>query len=140
MAGWLLKTEPGEYSFADLQRDKSTVWSGVSNAAALNNIRQMRPSDAALVYHTGDQKQIVGIARIASAPYPDPDLDDARRVVVDLKPSKALKRPVTLAQLKSDARFRDFALVRISRLSVMPVSPAQWAAIMKLAGESATAK
>ena len=137
MAHWLLKTEPGDYSFADLVRDKRTVWTGVSNPVALKNIRQMRDGDLAFIYHTGDEKQIVGIAEVASDPYPDPKAKDARLVVVNLKAKRSLKTPVTLAQIKADARFKEFALVRISRLSVMPVTDAIWKALLALAGESA---
>jgi predicted RNA-binding protein with PUA-like domain len=137
MAHWLLKTEPSDYSFADLMRDKRTVWTGVSNPVALKNIRQMRDGDLALIYHTGDEKQIVGIAEVASDPYPDPKAKDERLVVVDLKARRSLPTPVTLAQVKADARFKEFALVRISRLSVMPVTDALWKALLAMAGESA---
>ena len=137
MAHWLLKTEPGDYSFADLMRDKRTVWTGVSNPVALKNIRQMRDGDLAFIYHTGDEKQIVGIAEIASDPYPDPKAKDERLVVVDLKARRSVEKPVTLAQIKADARFKEFALVRISRLSVMPVTDALWKALLAMAGESA---
>lgn len=137
MAHWLLKTEPGDYSFADLMRDQRTVWTGVSNPVALKNISQMRDGDLAFVYHTGDEKQIVGIAEIASDPYPDPKGKDERLVVVDLKARRSLETPVTLAQVKADARFKEFALVRISRLSVMPVTVALWKALLAMAGESA---
>ena len=137
MAHWLLKTEPGDYSFADLMRDKRTVWTGVSNPVALKNIRQMRDGDLAFIYHTGDEKQIVGIAEVASDPYPDPKAKDERLVVVDLKAKHSLKTPVTLAQVKADARFKEFALVRISRLSVMPVTDSLWKALLAMAGESA---
>jgi predicted RNA-binding protein with PUA-like domain len=137
MAHWLLKTEPRDYSFADLMRDKRTVWTGVSNPVALKNIRQMRDGDLAFVYHTGDEKQIVGIAEVASDPYPDPKAKDERLVVVDLKARRSLEMPVTLAQIKADARFKEFALVRISRLSVMPVTDALWKALLAMAGEPA---
>ena len=137
MAHWLLKTEPGDYSFADLMRDKRTVWTGVRNPVALKNISQMRDGDLAFVYHTGDEKQIVGIAEVASDPYPDPKAKDERLVVVDLKARRSVKTPVTLAQVKADARFKEFALVRISRLSVMPVTDALWKALLAMAGESA---
>ena len=132
---WLLKTEPGTYSFADLTRDKRTTWDGVSNPVALKNLRAMTKGDEAFVYHTGDEKSVVGVARIASDPYPDPKQHDDRLVVVDLVPLRALPKPVSLATIKADKRFAGFALVRISRLSVMPVSPAEWKAILALAGE-----
>ena len=126
MNRWLLKSEPGAYSFADLLRDKVTRWDGVSAPAALNHLRAMTRGDDALIYHTGEEKSIVGLARIASAPYPDPKLGDPKRVVVDLEAVRPLRRPIQLSAIKSDSRFKDFYLVRISRLSVMPVSPAHW--------------
>lgn len=123
---WLLKTEPSTYSFDDLRRDKRTTWDGVSNPVALKHLRAMRKGDQAFVYHTGDEKSIVGLARIASDPFADPKLNDPSRVVIDLEPVRPLRKPVTLAAVKADRRFADFALVRISRLSVMPVSAEQW--------------
>ena len=129
---WLLKTEPSTYSYADLARDQVTTWDGVSNPAALNNIRAMKNGDQAFIYHTGDEKAIVGIARIVSAPYPDPKLNDPKRAVVDIAPVKALKAPVTLATVKSDPRFAGFALVRVPRLSVMPVTAEQWEQLLAL--------
>lgn len=95
-------------------------------------MRAVRKGDMALVYHTGDEKQVVGIAEITSDPYPDPAAGDPKLVVFDLKAKRALARPVTLASIKADARSKDFALVKISRLSVMPVSPTQWSAILEL--------
>jgi predicted RNA-binding protein with PUA-like domain len=121
------------YSYADLVRDHTTVWDGVANNTALIHIRAMQPGEQALIYHTGDERQAVGIAEITSAPYPDPKLGDPKLVVVDVKPVRALARPVTLAQVKADPFFADFALVRISRLSVVPVTPVQWARLLALA-------
>lgn len=132
MNRWLLKTEPSTYSFADLVRDKRTTWDGVSNPVALKNIRAMKKGDEALIYHTGDEKAIVGLATIASDPYPDPKDPDPRLVVVDLTPLKPLPHPITLKAVKADPRFEEFALVRIGRLSVMPVSPEQWKALQTL--------
>ena len=132
MSRWLLKTEPSTYAFADLVRDGRTTWDGVSNPVALGHLRAMKKGDEALVYHTGDEKAAVGIARVASDPYPDPKQKDPRLVVVDLEPVRALPRPVTLKAVKADPRFADFALVRISRLSVMPVTDAQWKALLAL--------
>jgi predicted RNA-binding protein with PUA-like domain len=129
---WLLKTEPSTYSFDDLVRDKRTTWDGVSNPVALSHLRAMRKGDQAFVYHTGAEKAIVGIARIAGDPRPDPKLDDPRLVVVELEPVRALRKPVSLAAVKADRRFADFALVRISRLSVMPVSPDFWKALLAM--------
>ena len=129
---WLLKTEPSTYSYADLAREQVATWDGVSNPSALNNIRAMKNGDQAFIYHTGDEKAIVGIARIVSAPYPDPKLADPRRVVVDIAPVKALKVPITLATVKADGRFAGFALVRVPRLSVMPVTAEQWEQLLAL--------
>ena len=135
MATWLLKTEPSTFSFADLVRAKKTAWDGVTNNAALKNIREIRKGDRLFIYHTGDEKQVVGLAQALSDAYPDPKAGDPKLVVFDLAPQRELKRPVTLATIKSDARFKDFALVRISRLSVMPVPPATEKALLALAGE-----
>ena len=132
MNHWLLKTEPSSYSYADLVREQVTTWDGVKNPTALNNLRAMKNGDQALVYHTGDEKAIVGIARIVSNPYTDPQLGDPKRVVVDLAPVRALKAPITLARVKADPCFAGFALVRIPRLSVMPVTPEQWEALLAL--------
>ena len=133
---WLLKTEPDHYSYADLERDGATVWDGVSNNAALLHIRNMRPGDLALIYHTGDERQAVGLAEVTSAPYPDPKESDPKLVVVDVKPLRRLPQPVTLAAVKADPAFADFALVRQGRLSVVPATDAQWARLLAMAGES----
>jgi predicted RNA-binding protein with PUA-like domain len=132
---WLLKTEPDHYSYADLERDGGTVWDGVANNAALMHIRMMQPGDLALIYHTGDERQAVGLAEITSAPYPDPQAGDPKLVVVDLRPLRRLPRPVTLAAVKADPEFADFALVRQGRLSVVPATDAQWARLLRMAGE-----
>ena len=132
---WLLKTEPDHYSYADLERDGATVWDGVSSNAALKNIRDMRPGDLALIYHTGDERQAVGLAEVTSAPYADPKLGDPKLVVVDVKALRPLAQPVTLAAIKAVPAFADFALVRQGRLSVVPVSSEQWARLMAMAGE-----
>lgn len=142
MATFLFKTEPGEYSFADLTADKRTTWSGVRNAAALGHLRTAKKGDQAFIYHTGDERSIVGLAEITTAPYPDPDqpATDAppggppKFAVVDLKPLKPCAKPVTLAALKSDPRFTTFALIRQSRLSIMPVPPTLDRIIRDLAG------
>ena len=131
-AHWLLKTEPSTYSYSDLERDQVTTWDGVKNPSALNNIRAMKNGDQALFYHTGDEKAIVGVARIVSNPYGDPKLADPKRVVVDLAPVRKLKQPVPLSRVKADPRFVAFALVRLPRLSVMPVTPEQWDALLAL--------
>ena len=129
---WLLKSEPGTYSFSDLVREGRTCWDGVSNPVALSHLRAMQKGDEALFYHTGAEKAIVGVARIASDPYRDPKLDDPKRVVVDLAPVRPLGRPVPLSAVKADPRFRNLGLVRIGRLSVMPVSPEEWKALLAL--------
>lgn len=134
---WLLKTEPDHYAYADLERDGATVWDGVSNNAALLHIRAMRPGDLALIYHTGDERQAVGLAEITSEPYADPQLGDPKLVVVDVRPLRRLSRPVTLAQVKADPSFANFALVRQGRLSVVPVAPEEWRRLLEMAGEVA---
>ena len=130
---WLLKSDPDTYSFNDLEREGQTRWDGVSNNLALRHIRSMHPGDTALVYHTGDEKAIVGLAEIRSEPYTDPKQNDPRLVVVDLKAGSRLKRQVTLAEVKQQPDLKDFPLVRMPRLSVMPVSEAQWKTLMSLA-------
>jgi predicted RNA-binding protein with PUA-like domain len=130
MATYLFKTEPSEFSFADLQREKKARWDGITNAQAINFLREAKKGDEVLFYHTGDEKAVVGLAQITGAPHPDPDqpgLDGQGRpkfIVVDIKPVKAAKTPVTLATIKADKRFVEFLLVKNSRLSVMPVPPA----------------
>lgn len=132
MSHWLLKTEPDTYAWADLVREKVGRWDGVRNATALIHLRAMRPGDEAFIYHTGTEKAVVGVARVRTAAYPDPKAGDPRFVMVDLEPVRPLAAPVTLAAIKGDARFAEFALVRIPRLSVMPVSSAQWKAILAM--------
>jgi len=131
-ASWLLKTEPSTYSWSDLVRDGKTVWDGVTNAAALIQLRAMKTGDEALIYHSGDERAIVGIARITRGGHPDPKLDDPKRAVVNLKPVRALKAPVPLAAIKAEKKLADLALVRISRLSCMPVSPEHRAVLRKM--------
>jgi predicted RNA-binding protein with PUA-like domain len=130
---WLLKTEPGTYAYADLERQGEAVWDGVTNALALKHLRSMKKGDLAFVYHTGDEKQIVGIARVASDPYPDPKQKDERLVVVKVKARELLKRPVTLTEIKARKEFAHFDLVRMARLSVMPVIREHWDQILRLA-------
>ncbi len=122
---WLVKTEPDDYSWADLERAGRAVWDGVSNPAALANLRAMRAGDEVVVYHTGNERAAVGLARVARAAYPDPRADDPRRVVVDLEPLRALPRPVPLAELKADPLFAQSPLVRQGRLSVVPLTRPQ---------------
>ncbi len=133
MAYWLLKSEPHVYSYADLERDGTTVWDGVNNNLALKHIRTMLPKDLALIYHTGDERQAIGIAEVISPAYADPKLNDPKRAVVDVSAVKVLPKPVTLAQIKQDPGFKGFDLIRISRLSVVPVSDAHWQRILDLA-------
>ena len=125
MASFLFKTEPTEYAYADLKRAGRARWNGVSNALALIHLRKVKKGDTVVIYHTGAEKSAVGIAAATSAAYPDPALGDPKRVVVDLKPVRALKKPVALAVFKTDPVLRTVDLVRISRLSVMPLSAAQ---------------
>jgi len=133
---WILKTEPEHYSYADLVRDGATVWDGVANSVALKHMREMQPGDQALIYHTGAERRAVGLAELTSAPYPDPQLGDPKLIVVDLRPLQPLPRPVELTAIKADPFFAEFALVRQGRLSVVPVTPEQWARLMAMAGVS----
>jgi predicted RNA-binding protein with PUA-like domain len=132
MAYWLLKTEPSTYSYADLEREKKATWDGVSNNLALKHIRAMKQGDLAFVYHSGDEKAIVGTAEIVSDPYPDPKQKDVKLAVVELKPKEKLKNPVTLAAVKAAKEFAQFELVRMPRLSVMPVSAVMWKALLSM--------
>jgi predicted RNA-binding protein with PUA-like domain len=133
VAYWLLKTEPDSYSWDQLWRDKKTRWDGVTNALALKHIRSMKKGDMALIYHTGEERAAVGMAEITTNPYPDPAENDEKIVVVDLKAKRKLARPVTLAEFKADKAFAGWDLLRIGRLSVVPVPPAMWERIEKLA-------
>lgn len=130
----LLKTEPTDYSFADLQRDGATIWTGVKSPAAQLALRNAKKGDDALIYHTGNEKQIVGLARITRGPFPDPTSDNEKLVAIELKVLKPVKTPVTLARIKSDKRFAEFALVKQSRLSVMPVPTAMEEVLREWAG------
>ncbi|HZK82298.1 MAG TPA: EVE domain-containing protein [Humisphaera sp.] len=132
MSHWLLKTEPDCYAWDDLVRDKKTVWDGVANNAALKNIRAMSKGDLALIYHTGDERQAVGIAEITSKPYPDPKEGDDKLVVVDLKAKNKLAHPVTLSDFKADKTFAGWIMLRIGRLSVVPVPEELWERIIEL--------
>ena len=121
---WLVKEEPENYSYSTFVQDKTTVWAGVRNPVAQRNLREMKKGDRVFFYHTGKEKQIVGTATVAKSAYPDPKNENL--VVVELAAGKALKRPVTLAEIKADKRFADMPLARIPRLSVQPVTDAQW--------------
>jgi predicted RNA-binding protein with PUA-like domain len=129
---WLLKTEAGTYSYDDLVRDGRAVWDGVSNPAALRNMREMKPGDAVAIYHTGDEKAVVGLAEVTKAAYPDPKSKNPRLCVVDLAPGARLGRPVTLAELKASPEFAHSPLVRQGRLSVVPITAPQWKALLAL--------
>lgn len=128
---WVLKTEPSEYGFPDLVRERRTRWEGVSNPVALKHLRSMLEGDEALIYHTGNEKALVGRARIASAPYPDPS--DPKLVVVDVEAGQPLPRAVPLAAIKGDPAFAELGLVRVPRLSVVPVEPGQWERLLAMA-------
>lgn len=132
MAHWLLKTEPGDYAYGDLERDGRTRWDGVSNNLALKHIRAVNPGDEAFLYHTGRERAIVGIVRIETEPYPDPNADDERIVVFDIRPLRRLRTPVTLAAVKGEESLGDWELVRIPRLSVMPVPDRVWSRILEM--------
>ena len=126
---WLLKTEPTAYGYDDLEREGRAVWDGVRNPAALKNLRSMTVGDAVVIYHTGDERAAVGRAEVARTAYADPKKDDPRLVVVDLVPRGRFKRAVTLDEIKSLALFKDSPLVRQGRLSVVPLTAAQWKAL-----------
>jgi predicted RNA-binding protein with PUA-like domain len=134
MPYWLFKQEPSTYSYSRLEKDGRTVWEGVANNLALKHLRAVKKGDRAIFYHTGDERQAVGIMEIVSDPYPDPKENDGSRAVVDVRPAGRLKRAVTLDQIKEDPAFAEWELVRISRLSVMPVPEKLWQKIMKMAG------
>ena len=135
MAGyWILKTDTDTYPFEQLERERRAVWDGVTNALALKHIRSMAKGDQALIYHSGDEKALVGLAKIVSDPYPDPKADDPRVAVVDIEAGRRVPRPVTLAEVKADPAFADLGLVRMSRLSVIPVPPEQWKRLISLTG------
>ena len=129
---WLVKEEPENYSYSQFLTDKTTVWAGVRNPVAQRNLREMKKGDRVLFYHTGKEKAVIGTATVAKTAYPDPKNENL--VVVELAAGKALKRPVTLAEVKADKRFNDMPLVRIARLSVQPVTDEQWQMIEELSG------
>ncbi|MCA9292631.1 MAG: EVE domain-containing protein [Phycisphaerales bacterium] len=140
MATYLLKTEPGDYSYDDLLREKRTCWSGVSNPQACKHMRAVRKGDEAFIYHTGNDKRIIGLCKILGSAYQDPDAPgltaagEIKRPVFDIAPLRKAKAPVTLAQVKADERFADFALVRQGRLSVMLVPAKLDTLLRKMAG------
>ena len=136
MGLWLFKEEPDSYSYADLERDGSTTWAGVTNALAQKHLRSVKPGDQVLFYHTGNEKAVVGIMRVVADPQPDPDDASGKRVVVTVEPVRALAQPVSLATIKSQKTFAEWELVRLPRLSVMPVPEHLWQAIEKLSNEN----
>ena len=132
---WLFKTEPSAYSFQQLVKDKRTVWDGVKNNLALKNLKGIKKGDPILIYHTGAEKAVVGTARALSDAYPDPVKKDPKLLVVRIEAGKALPRAVTLAEIKANAKLKSFDLVRLPRLSIMPVSEEQWKIIEETAGK-----
>lgn len=124
---WLLKTEPSTYGWDDLTREKSAVWDGVSNPVALRHLAAMKPGDDALIYHTGNEKAVVGLARVTKSAYPDPKAKDAKLVVVEIAAVRPLSRAVPLAEIKADPAFAESPLVRQGRLSVVPLTDEQFA-------------
>jgi predicted RNA-binding protein with PUA-like domain len=123
---WLFKTEPSVYSFQQLEKDKKTMWDGVANNLALKNLKDIQKGDLIFIYHTGDEKQAVGVARAIGGAYPDPSKKDPKLLVVDIETVKSLAKPVTLAAVKADKKLANFDLVRNSRLSIMKVTDEQW--------------
>ena len=135
MGHWLLKSEPGTYSFADLQRDGRTVWDGVRNNTAALHLKAMKKGDEAFFYHSGEDRQIVGLARIVTEHFPDKSDPAGRFVAVEVAPVRAVQRPVTLAQMKAEPRLAGMAMIKLSRISVSPVTDEEWNTILKMAGE-----
>ncbi|HVF11303.1 MAG TPA: EVE domain-containing protein [Abditibacteriaceae bacterium] len=133
MAIWLLKTEPAVYSYADLERDGTTMWDGVTQPHALQNLRKMEAGDTALIYHTGDERAAVGVADVVRGYYVNPEQDDPRLAVCDVRAQKRLPRPVTLGEIKAHAQLKNWDLVRLARLSVVPVNEEQWRILQALA-------
>jgi predicted RNA-binding protein with PUA-like domain len=131
---WLFKEEPSHYSFDDLLREGKTSWTGVRNPLAQKHLRSVKKGDRIFYYHTGNEKAVVAVAKAAGDAYADPGDASGKLCAVDVLPVRKLPRPVRLAEIKAEAAFRDFPLVRISRLSVMPVSDREWARIEKMAG------
>lgn len=132
MAYWLIKSEPTVYPWAQLVKDKRTSWTGVRNAQAAINLRAMKPGDRCFFYHSNEGKEIVGIAEVVKAAYPDPTDEAGKAVTVDVKAVEPIKTPVTLAAIKAEPKLKEFGLVRQSRLSVVPVSDEQWKFILKM--------
>jgi predicted RNA-binding protein with PUA-like domain len=132
MAIWLLKTEPTVYSYADLERDGETMWDGVTNNTALMHIRTIKKGDTAIIYHTGNERASIGIAEVSRGYYVNPEFDDPKLAVCDVKAKRRLKRAITLAECKAEPRFEGWDLIRLGRLSVVPVSEEQWKVLLEL--------
>lgn len=132
---WLVKSEPSKYSWQQFLKDKKTFWDGVRNYAARNNLREMKKGDEVLFYHSNEGMEIVGVAMVVKEAYQDPTTEDKNWVVVDLKPVKTLKRPVTLAEIKTTYFLENMELVKNSRLSVQKVTPDEWKLVMKISEE-----
>lgn len=135
MAYWLVKSEPSSYGWEQLNKDKQTAWTGVRNYAARNHLKAMKKGDQVFFYHSNEGVEIVGIAKVSKEYYQDPTTEDTNWVVVDLKPLRKLKKPVSLATVKADKRLSNMALVKLGRLSVQPVTDEEWEVIMELAEE-----
>ena len=135
MAYWLIKSEPFKYSWDQFVKDKKTFWDGVRNYAARNNLRSMKKGDLAFFYHSNEGVEIVGIAKVVKEHYQDPTSEETAWVVVDLKPVKKLKNPVSLSQIKAEKKLANMDLVRLGRLSVQTVKAEEWGVVLKLSGE-----
>ena len=134
MTIWLLKTEPGEFSFDDLVARGVEPWDGVTNQTALRNLRSAQKGEVCVIYHTGDERQAVGLGTVERTAYPDPQKNDEKLIVIDVRAGTRLPRPVRLDQIKADSRFVDSPLVRMGRLSVVPLTDQQYAAILEMSG------
>jgi predicted RNA-binding protein with PUA-like domain len=131
---WLVKQEPSDYSWSNFEKDGMTAWTGVRNFHARNNLRAMKPGDLVLFYHSGDEKQVVGVARVSKSAYPDPTAKEGDWFAVDLAPDRSLPQPVSLAAIKADPALADMPLVKRSRLSVMPITEAHFHRVLQVAG------
>jgi predicted RNA-binding protein with PUA-like domain len=135
MAYWLVKSEPSVYSWEQFQKDGKTSWEGVRNYAARNHLKAMKKGDEVFYYHSNEGLSIVGIAKVIKEAYQDPTTTEEAWVTIDLKPVKSLKQPVSMKQIKTEQRLKDMALLRISRLSVQPVTEAEWKVVLELSGK-----
>jgi predicted RNA-binding protein with PUA-like domain len=133
MRYWLVKQEPESYSFAQFQKEKKTDWTGVRNFTARNNLKEMKVGDKVFYYHSGDERAVVGLAKVTKAAFPDPTADEGSWVAVELEAGKPLKRPVTLAEIKANKKLSEMKLVKLSRLSVSPVTKDEWDEILEMA-------